>query len=118
MSLCSSTAPSGSCTSLQLVANDGTYLGDATSNTFAANGVCNDVSSYGSSYGSYSIFNSVGNYGSSYSSASAYNQITSTPPHLACADTGKLLNPVSKNQVLVDAIDPDVLCKTLQADGY
>jgi hypothetical protein len=105
------------CANLVLLANDGTFLGQATSSTFATDGVCNEFSQYGSLFAATSIFNEFGQYGGQFSSLSAYNQFTSTPPVLYCVTTDTVLNPVSKNTVLVGAIDPDALCAVLAANG-
>ena len=109
--------PITTCNTLTLVADDGQYLGVASSNAFASDGVCNEFSSYGNQFGADSIHNEFGTYGSEFSSMSAYNEFTSTPPRLRC-ESGDLLNPVTKNQFLPGAIDPDVLCETLAANGY
>ena len=115
---CAPAPAPGRCTRLVLVANDGTFLGDATSNPYAVEGVCNEYSSYGSPYSTTSIYNEYGTYGSPYNTLSAYNEFTRTPPRLGCSDTGELLNPVTKNTFLADAIDPDLLCPFLDSNGY
>jgi hypothetical protein len=109
--------PITTCNKLSLVGDDGQFLGVASSSSLATDGVCNDLSSFGGKLGTYSIFNDLGNYGSSLSSKSAYNELTSTPPRLRC-ESGTLLNPVTKNTLLANRIDPDVLCDTLEANGY
>lgn len=103
---------------LVLIADDGEFLGNASSSELASDGICNDRSSYGSELGSSSIFNELGVYGSELSSLSAYNELTSTPPYLFCAATSTKLNPVTKNTLQSGAIDPDVLCLVLEANGY
>jgi hypothetical protein len=121
-SICAAAAfcPPPRCANLQLKAPDGTYLGDATSNPFAANGVCNVNGLYGSMFGVFSIHNSSGLYGSSFGINSAYNAFSISPPFLFCATTRQTLNQVSKNQFLasLNVIDPDQLCATLAAAGY
>lgn len=109
--------PITTCNMLTLVGDDGKYLGVASSSPVAADGVCNEVSPYGSKVGANSIFNEVGIYGSEVSSKSAYSEVTSTPPRLRC-ESGKLLNPVTKSKILGNAIDPDFLCETLAASGH
>ena len=109
--------PITTCNKLTLVAEDGEFLGVATSNKFATDGVCNEFSQFGNEFGSNSIYNEFGQYGGQFSSKSAYNEFTSTPPRLRC-ESGTLLNPVTKNRFLANAIDPDVLCQTLAANGY
>jgi hypothetical protein len=105
------------CLQPTLVGDDGTYLGVCSSNQFATDGVCNTFSSYGGQFGTYSIYNEFGTYGSQFSALSAYNQFTSTPPRVMC-ESGSIIGVVSKNTFLVGAIDPDVLCATLRANGY
>jgi hypothetical protein len=109
--------PAIGCGNLVLLANDGTYLGDATSNQFAADGVCNEFSQYGSQFAATSIFNQFGQYGSQFSTLSAYNEFTTTPPVLYCVGNDTVLNPVSKNTFLAGAIDPDFLCAVLAQNG-
>ena len=101
-----------------LSGEDKKFLGNASSSKTAADGVCNEVSNYGSMFGADSIFNMFGTYGSEFSSQSAYNEFTSTPPVLFCAATNRELNPVTKNTVIGRAIDPDLLCRVLEANGY
>lgn len=115
--LCAAPPPAVGCGELVLLANDGTYLGDATSNTFAADGVCNEFSQYGSHFAASSIFNEFGLYGSPFAALSAYNEFTSTPPVLYCSGDDTILNPVSKNTLLAGAIDPDFLCAVLAQNG-
>jgi hypothetical protein len=109
--------PITSCRKPTLVADDGTFLGTASSNEYEADGVCNEYSDYGGKYGTNSIHNEYGTYGSKYSSSSAYDEYTSTPPSLRC-ESGAILNPVTKNKYLTNPIDPDVLCETLKANGF
>lgn len=121
-SVCAPTAlcappPSVGCTSLALFANDGTFLGEASSNAFASDSVCNEFGQYGSPFSSTSIYNEFGQYGSPFASLSAYNEFTSTPPVLYCAATDTFLNAVSKNTFVAGAIDPDALCSVLAANG-
>lgn len=111
-------ASNGSCADLVLLADDGTYLGDASSSTFATDGVCNQYSNYGSAYSSTSIFNQYGTYGSQYSLQSAYDPYTQTPPFLFCASTKTVMNAVSKNTLVPGAIDPDSLCAVLAQNGF
>jgi hypothetical protein len=55
--------PVGSgCGGLVLIAEDGTFLGDAVSNRSAAEGTCNELSSYGSRFASDSIVQPVHDY--------------------------------------------------------
>lgn len=110
-------APAAGCGRLVLVADDNTFLGEVTGNKFAADSVCNEFGSYGSRFSNSSIFNQFGSYGSDFSSSSAYNKFTSTPPTAFCENSGKPQFYVTKNTFLSSAIDPDVLCATLQNAG-
>jgi hypothetical protein len=106
------------CRSLVLLADNGTFLGIASSKPFESNGICNTYSSYGSAYGQYSIFNESGSYGNETAPTSAFNEFAAKPPHLFCESTNALLNAVTKNEFLPGAIDPEVLCATLARNGY
>lgn len=109
--------PSVGCSSLVLLANDGTYLGDATS-IATANSVCNEYGLYGSQYGVNSIHNPYGLYGGEFAVFSAYNPYTATPPVLYCVNSDSVLNAVSKNEYVSGSpIDPDALCAVLAANG-
>lgn len=106
------------CQSLVVIADDGTFLGEASSKPFASNSVCNAYGSYGSPYGRYSIFNESTVYGNEIASTSAFNEFAAQPPHLYCETTNVLLNPITTNRFLPGAIDPDALCSTLARNGY
>lgn len=115
-------APSSFCstpsarTGCNLIANDGTFLGKASSSTVDPEGVCNSVSPYGSTFGAASIYNKFGNYGSTFSAQSAYSTITSTPPAVVC-DGNVVRGYVTKNSLKQGAIDPDGLCAVLRSNG-
>lgn len=108
------------CVGLVLIADDGTFLGDAVGNRYAANGVCNEYSTYGSRYGADSIYNEYGVYGSEFSAQSAYSRYTSTPPALFCANSKALVAFVTKNEFVAGAplVDPDALCVVLANNGF
>ena len=90
-----------------LVADDGTFLGDISSNSYASDSICNSYGSYGSKYESDSIRNEYGTYGSKYSNDSAYNKYTSTPPKII--QSRRVVGYLTKNDYLSGAIDPDEL---------
>lgn len=106
------------CRSLVVVAYNGTFLGEASSKPYEADGVCNPYSSYGSAYGQFSIWNEASVYGDETSATSAWSELASKPPRLYCEASGESLNPITKNEFLPGAIDPDGLCDTLAANGY
>jgi hypothetical protein len=103
-----------------LVGDDGEFLGEATSNTLATDGVCNEFSSYGSEFSSTSIYNPYGSYGSAYNSLGAYNEYTSTPPFVYDECSGTIIAFVTVNEFLVtttELVHPDLLCAWLDAEG-
>ena len=65
----------------QLIAQDGTYLGELGSQ-FASKSIFNDFGKYGSEFSSTSIWNEFSKYGSKYSSLSAFNDLANKPPKL------------------------------------
>jgi hypothetical protein len=105
------------CSRLILRGNDGVFLGVATGNSNVQNGVCNPFSQHGNKISPTSIFNPLSMYGSQFSTLSAYNPFTATPPRLECEATGAKHNPVTKNQLMLQRIDPDALCATLSSMG-
>lgn len=110
-------APVTDCTQLVLLAAEGSFLGEATSNAGAIDGVCNQFGQYGSDFSPTSIFNPFGLYGSPSAVFSAYNEFTTSPPALYCTGSEDPLNPVTKNALLAGAIDPDFLCAVLAQNG-
>jgi len=67
---------------LQIIADDGTFLGTLNENRYDLNSIYNEYGTYGSKYNAKSIFNPYGNYGSDYSSVSPFNAYASNPPGL------------------------------------
>lgn len=57
-----------------LYANDGTYLGNTSSNQFDSNSINNPYGKYGSEFSSNSIRNQFGQYGSKFSQESPNNR--------------------------------------------
>jgi hypothetical protein len=109
--------PPPACGRVILQGSDGKFLGVATSNQLATDGVCNQFSSFGSQFSQTSIFDQFSPYGSQFSQWSAYNPLTNTPPFLSCEASGGRLQWVTKNTLLANTIDPDRLCATLAAAG-
>jgi hypothetical protein len=114
------TGPVGTgCGDLELIAQNGTYLGAVSSNPYASDGVCNEFSTYGNPYSATSIYNEFGTYGSQYAAQSAYNTLSTTPPAIVCSDSGDIIAFVTKNKFVTGAqrIDPDALCAVLANSG-
>jgi hypothetical protein len=101
-----------------LLAKDGSYLGRATSSTFANEGVCNPNSLYGNTFGTYSIHNTNGPYGNSFSQQSPYAPSNFDGPAIACPDEQVRIAYVNKAGSGFDDVDPDDLCTWLSMRGY
>ena len=70
----------GSCYAVSLHAEDGTYLGELSSNPYAPNSTSNPYGRYGSRYSPTSINNPYGTYGSRYSPLSPNNPYATSVP--------------------------------------
>lgn len=90
-----------------LVASNGQFLGQLSSNPYLSEGVMNQYGSFGSMYSSTSIFNKYSRYGSEYSILSPFNPYTSTPPLIYLH--GRRVGYLSKNIYLQGCLDPDKL---------
>jgi hypothetical protein len=90
-----------------LVADDGTFLGKVSSNKIDPDSICNSIGIYGSTISPTSVRNTISLYGSSISIDSAYNSITMSPPRITYGD--RVLGYLTKNTILANGIDPDVL---------
>lgn len=99
-------------TGYYIVAQDGQYLGEISSNQYDSDSICNEYGTYGSEYSYKSIFNDYSKYGSNYSSYSAYNSYAYNPPIIYDLSD----NPVyylTKNTWKTPHIDPDDLVTSL-----
>jgi hypothetical protein len=65
-----------------IMAADGTFLGELTSNSLDSESVFNEFGKYGSKFSTTSIFNDFSSYGGRFSSLSPFNSFTSTPPKI------------------------------------
>jgi hypothetical protein len=94
-----------------VVAADGQYLGLVSSNQFASDSICNSFGRYGSKFSSTSIRDDFGTYGSEFAPLSAYNNFASRPP--AIIANRHIVGHLTKNTMLFDAVDPDLLFSSL-----
>ncbi len=108
----------GHCADLAVLSAGSVFLGRATSDATAVDGVCNPSGDYGNEFAPLSIFDKSSVYGGMYSPEGAYNATANKSPRLVCRTTGDSLASVSKNKYLPNAIDPDALCASLAAAGY
>jgi hypothetical protein len=131
LSACSSPAPprnggdapngvsdAGHCDDLVVVSANGVFLGRATSDPTAADGVCNASGEYGNEFMPLSVFNTSNVYGGAYSPEGAYNASARVSPLLLCRTTGLPMGSITKNRYLANPIDPDELCASLAGAGY
>lgn len=98
-----------------IVASDGQFLGQLSSNKFLTESVMNEYGSYGSRYSSTSIFNPYCPYGSIYSVLSPFNQYSNTPPLLYLR--GLHVGYLSKNLYIPNRIDPNFLFDYIIKNG-
>jgi hypothetical protein len=99
--------------------NDTTYLGLLTTNRYMSDSVFNRYGSYGSRYSATSIWNSYGCFGGAYSIYSAFNRYTTTPPMIihVLHDSVSLVGHVTKNNYVLNAVDPEDLYEVLKSVG-
>ena len=98
-----------------LMAQDGEYIGEISSNQFDSESICNDFGKFGSEFSNTSIRNEFGPYGSEFRTYSAYNPFTSSPPLILFNDyrDGIHLGYLTKNDFLYESLDPDLLLLSL-----
>ncbi len=85
-------------------ADDGTFLGRITSNTFAADSIGNPFGRYGSEFSTTSIFNAFGPYGSQFSPTSAFNDLATRPPVIFVS--GRAVAFLTTNTLKTPRVDP------------
>jgi uncharacterized protein (TIGR03437 family) len=90
-----------------IFADDSTFLGRITSNTFAGDSIGNQFGPYGSQFSSTSIFNQFGPYGSQFSPTSAFNSLATRPPIIFINQTAVAF--LTTNQTKTPRIDPRAL---------
>lgn len=90
-----------------IVASDGQFLGQLSSNKYLSESVFNDYGAYGSKYSSTSIFNQYCPYGSPYSQLSPFNQYSNTPPLIYLR--GFHVGYLSMNAFFQNRLDPHSL---------
>lgn len=98
-----------------LVASDGQFLGQLSSNPYLSEGVMNQYGSFGSMYSSTSIFNKYSRYGSELSQLSPFNQYTQHPPRIFLR--GELVGYLSVNLFVRNRLDPHSLFDFIANNG-
>lgn len=87
-----------------IVAADGQFLGQLSSNKYMTESVFNEYGTYGSKYSSTSIFNQYCPYGNPYNKLSPFNQYSSMPPSVYLR--GHFVAYLSMNRLINNRIDP------------
>lgn len=98
-----------------LLASDGQFLGQLSSNKYLSESVMNEFGTYGSPYSSFSIFNKYGTYGNPYSPNSPFNQFSTTPPKIYLR--GIYVGYLSINTFLQNCLDPHQLYDYIISNG-
>ncbi|MNI66459.1 hypothetical protein D3C73_1220220 [compost metagenome] len=93
-----------------LYSNDGkTFLGNISTNTYAADSIFNEYGIYGSKYSATSISNEYSIYGGPYSDESAFNKFATKPPILVY--NGQTIGYVTINTTILNGISPAALAE-------
>ncbi|GEM_PF-3988591 len=93
------------------------FLGDVSSNCFAANSITNEFGAYGSEFSATSIRNEFGAWGSQFSTRSATNEFASTPPIVVRTSDQKVIGYLSENIAKLPRIDTSNLLGYLKGAG-
>lgn len=88
---------------LLLFANDGTFLGELTTDEYDSDSISNEYGTHGSKYSDESIFNEYGKYGSDYSSESAFYKYATSPP-IVLDSKGNFIAYLTANTSIKDGI--------------
>ena len=102
--------------SVYLVAGDGEYLGDCTTNPYVWDSVWNEFGAYGSLTSWTSIWNPAGIYGSDYSDLSPWDPYALDPPYIFIND--EYVASLTANYLIWDAIHPDDFFDWVDWIGY
>lgn len=90
-----------------LFADDGTFLGVVSDDSFDPDSIANRFGPYGSTFSPTSIWNEFGEYGSRFGSLSAWNEFTETPPLMFQDDLP--VGYVTANSFLTPGVHPNIL---------
>ncbi len=100
---------------LVIIAQDGQYLGKATTSTLDSDSFLNPYSPYGSKYSQTSIWNKYGTYGSAYGDYSAFSKYATKPPMLL--DGAGMVAYITTNKHIKGGISPYGLVALLHELG-
>lgn len=102
--------------SIYLVAGDGRYLGDCTTDPYVWDSIWNELGPYGSTTSWTSIWNPVGIYGSDYSDLSPWDPYALDPPYIFINDD--YVASLTTNYLIWDAIYPEDFFTWVEWIGY
>ena len=98
-----------------LVAEDGTFLGNLTSDKYDTKSICNPYGDQGSKYSAKSIWNEYGKYGGKYGEYSPFNEYSTKPPLIMAK--GKVIGVMSVSSTSGALLSPLGLCESLKQLG-
>lgn len=102
--------------SVYLVAGDGQYLGDCTTDILVWDSIWNELGPYGSVDSWTSIWNPVSVYGSDYSDLSPWDRYALDPPYIFVND--QYIASLSTNYLISDAVHPEDFFDWVEWIGY
>ncbi len=95
-----------------------TFLGQVSSNEFAANSILNQFGLYGSQFATNSIFNSFGLWGSAFQISGVCNTFGGASSVPRIVRNGVIVGYVTKNSFVSGGIDPATLVAALLRKAY
>lgn len=99
----------------KVIADDGTFLGIISKNSFESKSLSNQFGLYGNKFSAKSIFNQFGIYGGQFSSQSPFNRFTTSPPRVFDR-LGNFVGFLSINNFLSPRINPHALVAWLERE--
>jgi hypothetical protein len=101
---------------IYLVAGDGQYLGDCTTNPYVWDSIWNELGPYGSIASWMSIWNPGSIYGSDYSDLSPWDPYALDPPYIFVND--EYVASLTTNYLIFDAVHPEDFFDWVESVGY
>jgi len=101
---------------IYLVAGDGEYLGDCTTNPYVWDSIWNELGPYGSIASWTSIWNPGSVYGSDYSDLSPWDPYAFDPPYIFVND--EYVASLTTNYLIFDAVHPEDFFDWVESVGY
>jgi len=102
--------------SIYLIAGDGEYLGDCTTNPYVWDSIWNELGPYGSTTSWTSIWDPLSIYGSDYSDLSPWDPYALDPPYIFIND--EYVASLTTNPFIWDAVYPEDFFDWVESVGY